>query len=480
MAGRQADSPAPSKLAAAAVGQQATIASRAAVRGDSFYVGHRGSGDVYPEHTLEGYQRAVAAGAQCVEISVQMTSDGVLVCLHDATLDRTTTATGTIAHLPSTALRGIRLNTPQLGPAWSAEPRPMVPLFDEVLAALGGRVAMCIEAKNDDAYPKVVATIGRFGLTDSVIVKLPHTSPRFAETKAAGFAVFAYFGSVADVTTENITALKAVLDPKRDYLVLPVSDKNGYTPDSLVDQAVRSEVPVWVFPAHRRVEARHFIDLGCKGIVTSSLGYVTGDAPVTTRDTWAYGAIAPGEMTKDPALAGWAPQWSGNELHLTANGAQHFLTLGQFCPLAAAAHTYTINVEASWKALPQDTADNITLAFGHADDAYYEHRSGLGNGYHAIVRGDGRLELFRHRQGRPEGEQLGPSVASPTPEPGQWMGFRLQVTPNTIAWTRLAAAGATGAEFTVTADDGTYRGGYLHIGRSSTDGSAGFRSFSVH
>ena len=76
----------------------------------------------------------------------------------------------------------------------------------------------------------------------------------------------------------------------------------------------------------------------------------------------------------------------------------------------------------------------------------------------------------------PDGEQLGKSTPTPTPEPGKWMGFRLHVTPNTITWTRHPAAGA---EFTVTAYDVTFRGGYLHIGQSSIDGLAAFRSFSA-
>ena len=37
------------------------------------------------------YQAAVDRGAQALEISVGITSDNVLVCLHDLTLDRTTT-----------------------------------------------------------------------------------------------------------------------------------------------------------------------------------------------------------------------------------------------------------------------------------------------------------------------------------------------------------------------------------------------------
>src|SRR5664280_2244898 len=63
----------------------------AAVRGPRYHVAHRGSGDVLPEHSMPAYQAAVDWGAACLEISVGITSDGVLICMHDPTYDRTTT-----------------------------------------------------------------------------------------------------------------------------------------------------------------------------------------------------------------------------------------------------------------------------------------------------------------------------------------------------------------------------------------------------
>ncbi|CAO0836156.1 GP-PDE domain-containing protein OS=Streptomyces microflavus OX=1919 GN=Smic_81140 PE=4 SV=1 [Streptomyces microflavus] len=62
-----------------------------------FYIAHRGSGaELGAEHTLDAYEAAVAAGAQAIEVSVRMTADGVLVCGHDESLERTTYSTGDI------------------------------------------------------------------------------------------------------------------------------------------------------------------------------------------------------------------------------------------------------------------------------------------------------------------------------------------------------------------------------------------------
>src|SRR5664279_4497136 len=76
--------------------RRVTAQEWAAGRGPRYHVAHRGSGDVLPEHSMPAYQAAVDWGAACLEISVGITSDGVLICMHDPTYDRTTTGTGTI------------------------------------------------------------------------------------------------------------------------------------------------------------------------------------------------------------------------------------------------------------------------------------------------------------------------------------------------------------------------------------------------
>jgi len=53
-------------------------------------IAHRGASAYAPEHTLEAYKLAIEQGADFVEQDLQITRDGVLVCLHDTTLERTT------------------------------------------------------------------------------------------------------------------------------------------------------------------------------------------------------------------------------------------------------------------------------------------------------------------------------------------------------------------------------------------------------
>ena len=51
---------------------------------------HRGASAYAPEHTFAAYRLAIEQGADFVEQDLAVTKDGVLVCIHDLTLERTT------------------------------------------------------------------------------------------------------------------------------------------------------------------------------------------------------------------------------------------------------------------------------------------------------------------------------------------------------------------------------------------------------
>lgn len=58
---------------------------------------HRGASQQYAEHTRAAFLQALAEGAHGIECDVHMTEDLQLVCIHDSTLDRTSSGTGDVA-----------------------------------------------------------------------------------------------------------------------------------------------------------------------------------------------------------------------------------------------------------------------------------------------------------------------------------------------------------------------------------------------
>lgn len=59
-------------------------------------IGHRGMPAVAPENTIVGSQLAAKYGASIIENDIYITTDGVLVVMHDGTIDRTTNGTGRV------------------------------------------------------------------------------------------------------------------------------------------------------------------------------------------------------------------------------------------------------------------------------------------------------------------------------------------------------------------------------------------------
>ena len=68
----------------------ATIGLAALPATKKINIAHRGASAYAPEHTAHAYRLAMEQGADYVEQDLAVTKDGVLVCIHDLTLERTT------------------------------------------------------------------------------------------------------------------------------------------------------------------------------------------------------------------------------------------------------------------------------------------------------------------------------------------------------------------------------------------------------
>jgi glycerophosphoryl diester phosphodiesterase len=436
-----------------------------------YYIGHRGAGDVAPEHSLPSYQTALDWGADALEISVVKSSDDVLFCLHDLALDRTTTLSGPAAAKTSAQLDLAKVRVPRLGPSWLGARMPPMPRLDTVLQTVGGRAVLCIEPKDDSAYPLLIELVRRAGLLDTLMVKLDAASPRIAQAKKDNLPVFAYLGNDKAATPEAIAALARRLDPARDALVLPAPTSAAASPSERMRRAVGFGVPVWVFPVHRRAEVRALAHAGVEGMITPDTGYVSGTIAPQTTDDWRGGAISAGELTRDPYSDGYAIQW-GDEgvIGLDFPNRQAFLTLGQVCPITA--QSYRVSFDLNFDPLPSDTWQHVSLAFGQDDDRYYEHRLGDNDGYHVLLRADGTMSIYAHVTGDPSGQLLVQKRSTGPLKPGVWSRLTLDVTPQVITWTRDDGT-------TLQAKDSRFRGGYLHIGRSSNDGRLNLRNLAI-
>jgi glycerophosphoryl diester phosphodiesterase len=130
-------------------------------------VGHRGASAYAPEHTLAAYELALEQGADAVEQDLHVTKDGVLVCLHDRTLERTTNVRAVFPMRSREVLEDGRLEKHWFVHDFTiAEIRQLdagswfgtafagswVPTLEEVVECVGDRASLCIELKDPEIY----------------------------------------------------------------------------------------------------------------------------------------------------------------------------------------------------------------------------------------------------------------------------------------------------------------------------------------
>ena len=93
--------------------------------------GHRGASAEAPENTLEAFKAAAEAGADGVELDIQLTKDGYIVVMHDETIDRTSDGSGFVKDMTLDELRQYNYNNHKEG-----FPFCMIPLIEDVFEIL--------------------------------------------------------------------------------------------------------------------------------------------------------------------------------------------------------------------------------------------------------------------------------------------------------------------------------------------------------
>nr|WP_255728168.1 glycerophosphodiester phosphodiesterase family protein [Nesterenkonia sp. LB17] len=134
---------------------------------------HRGASGLFPEHTRAAYRRAIQEGADGLEIDLHLTADGEPVCFHDATVDRTSNGTGSVAELSLAHMRSLDVTswkTPKLPGDYGTQHQQLMTLADvlELMIDAGRDLDLAVELKHPSPYgdrleTKVLRTLLRFG-----------------------------------------------------------------------------------------------------------------------------------------------------------------------------------------------------------------------------------------------------------------------------------------------------------------------------
>ena len=111
-------------------------------------IGHRGAAGHAPENTLASLGKGIDLGVDAVEFDVQRTGDDALVLFHDRRVDRVTNGQGVIGELKLSELR-----------KFDAGHGQHIPLLEEALKAINGRVGAMIEIKIEGIATQVCRVV---------------------------------------------------------------------------------------------------------------------------------------------------------------------------------------------------------------------------------------------------------------------------------------------------------------------------------
>ena len=233
-------------------------------------IAHRGASWDAPEHTLAAYELALKQGADLVEPDLQLTKDGVLVCLHDTTLERTTNVEELFPERAQTVngkkiwpvveFTLAEIQTLDAG-SWKGSQfaGALVPTFQQMIDLVRGKAGIIPETKAPSIYDRrglnmeqavmdqlkvnKLDTPGADPKTPVVIQSFSAESLKKLRSDCHCTLPLVYLLSAEDATTDRLPAVKTFADGiapnKADVLARPAMVKDAHD--------LGMSVTVWTF-----------------------------------------------------------------------------------------------------------------------------------------------------------------------------------------------------------------------------------------
>lgn len=225
---------------------------------------HRGSSVTAPENTIPAIEKAMEEMADSVEIDVQMTSDGVIVLGHDASLKRVAGVNRCIASMTFAQLEQLDVGS------WFSKSYEgtRIPALSEVLELCSQKIGLNIEikyvGKNSELPEKTAEMIKAYGMENQCVVTSTNL-PYLRRVKAVlpevrtGYIISAAYGNF--YSSEDI-----------DF----ISIRSGFVTSALMQNAHEQGKAVYAWTVNSKSELERLTLLGVDGIIT--------DRPVLARE----------------------------------------------------------------------------------------------------------------------------------------------------------------------------------------------------
>ena len=234
-------------------------------RNGILYDGHQGMIYSAPENTMPSFELSKAAGFSTCIVNVQQTSDGVLVCCHDATINRTArNADGTTIYSTVTIADKTyeELLDYDFGVAFaSVYAGTKIPTFEEAArylasAGIGIGTSMHGEQTSENIdIEKFCNVYKKYGMNGN----------NFVKSSNYGFlqAVYDVLGDTIEYVYVGTNVTTGMIDQAYAFPTKCTMEINSlYVTQALVDYAFSKGVPVSVYFGNDLLDVRNFINMG--------------------------------------------------------------------------------------------------------------------------------------------------------------------------------------------------------------------------
>jgi len=222
-------------------------------------IAHRGASGNYPENSRLAFEKAIAAGADMIELDCQLTADGQVVVFHDERLARTTGARGKVHDKTLAQLRALDIGKWRK-PAFRGE---KILTLEEALEIFSGNVDLCLEIKSMVGAPS--------GLELKLLFILSHYD--YLERTVISSFDYRCLARVRELAPEAALAVIYGKGPPDDPLAAAerlgaaaIHVQKQLADREFCDRAWSDGLDVYVWTVNDGREIDMFVDLGVQGI----------------------------------------------------------------------------------------------------------------------------------------------------------------------------------------------------------------------
>ncbi len=215
---------------------------------------------------MPAFAGAAATGASQVETDLRVTADGVVVCIHDPTVDRTTDGSGRVSDLEFAQITRLDAGFRHRGPDGFGHRGDgvVVPALAE-LASSFPDLELVLDVKTRSVIPGLLGLFASQNLYDRAVVGSFRESWLRDIRRMSGGRIRTSVGAGAVrgwLSAPRRRSPAHALHVPLQYMGVRVLD------DRLLDSAARAGVPVYVWTVNQPAEMRRLVELGVTGIVT--------------------------------------------------------------------------------------------------------------------------------------------------------------------------------------------------------------------